>query len=226
MEATRSYRKSVEPPEVARDYKPIHPGTDWRDVLRRLFAPILVVLGAVAKYGFAFAKFGSIFIALGGYALLWGWQFGVGIVALLLVHELGHFFEARRQGLHPALPVFIPFLGAYVSFKNENLSPWRHAWIALAGPFTGSLGAAAFWAAGEATNSLVLKALGYTGFLLNLFNLLPIGFLDGGHVFRCFNYLRLGGAKDRATIVGVAYVGLALSLVAGMIGSHVVQHRL
>jgi Zn-dependent protease len=180
MEATRSYRKSVEPPEVARDYKPIHPGTDWRDVLRRLFAPILVVLGAVAKYGFAFAKFGSIFIALGGYALLWGWQFGVGIVALLLVHELGHFFEARRQGLHPALPVFIPFLGAYVSFKNENLSPWRHAWIALAGPFTGSLGAAAFWAAGEATNSLVLKALGYTGFLLNLFNLIPVVPLDGG----------------------------------------------
>jgi len=196
-EPAPSYRTNVEPPEVSRDYKPIHPGTDWRSVLRRIFAPLIVAVGAIAKYGFAFAKFGSIFIALGGYALLWGWQFGAGIVALLLIHESGHYFEARRQGLNPALPVFIPFLGA-----------------------------AAFWAAGESTNSPVLKALGYTGFLLNLFNLLPIGFLDGGHVFRCFNYLRLGGAKDRATIVGIAYVGLAGLLVLGMISSHVAQHRL
>ena len=225
-EQAPSYRTNVEPPEVTRDYEPIHPGTDWRAVLRRIFAPLIVAIGAIAKYGFAFAKFGSIFIALGGYALLWGWQFGAGIVALLLIHESGHYFEARRQGLNPALPVFIPFLGAYVSFKNENLTPWRHAWIALAGPFVGSLGAAAFWAAGESTNSPVLKALGYTGFLLNLFNLLPIGFLDGGHIFRCFNYLRLGGAKNRATIVGIAYVGLAFALVLGMIGSHVAQHRL
>ena len=225
-EPAPSYRTNVEPPEVSRDYKPIQPGTDWRAVLRRIFAPVIVAIGALAKYGFAFAKFGSIFIALGGYALLWGWQFGAGIVALLLIHESGHYFEARRQGLNPALPVFIPFLGAYVSFKNENLTPWRHAWIALAGPFVGSLGAAAMWAAGEAANSPVLKALGYTGFLLNLFNLLPIGFLDGGHIFRCFNYLRLGGAKNRATIVGIAYVGLAGALVLGMIGSHVAQHRL
>jgi membrane-associated protease RseP (regulator of RpoE activity) len=72
----------------------------------------------------------------------------------------------------------------------------------------------------------VLRALGYTGFFLNLFNLLPIGFLDGGHIYRCFNYLRRGGAKDRATLVGVAYVGLALLLVAAMISSHVSQHRL
>ena len=39
---------------------------------------------------------------------------------LILVHELGHFVEAKRQGLHPSLPVFIPFLGAYVAMKNSR----------------------------------------------------------------------------------------------------------
>ena len=225
-EPAPSYRTNVEPPEVSRDYKPIHPGTDWRAVLRRIFAPLIVAIGAIAKYGFAFAKFGSIFIALGGYALLWGWQFGAGIVALLLIHESGHYFEARRQGLNPALPVFIPFLGAYVSFKNENLTPWRHAWIALAGPLVGSLGAAAMWAAGEAANSPVLKALGYTGFLLNLFNLLPIGFLDGGAIWRSIGYLRRGGAPGRALLLTVLYGATALALALGMWGAHVHQTRL
>ena len=137
----------MEPPEVVRDYEPIHPGTNWRETGKRLLGPIAVALGAIVKYGFAFAKFASIFIAFGGYALLWGWQFGVGIIGLLLTHEMGHYLEARRQGLHPKLPVFVPFLGAYVSFKNENLTPWRHAWIALAGPFVGSIAAAGLLAA-------------------------------------------------------------------------------
>jgi membrane-associated protease RseP (regulator of RpoE activity) len=216
----------MEPPEVTRDYEPIQPGTNWREVSKRLLGPVIVGLGAAAKYGFAFAKFASIFIAFGGYALLWGWQFGLGLVALLLTHEMGHYLEARRLGMRPKLPVFVPFLGAYVSFKNENLTPWRHAWIALAGPFVGAIAAVAFWVAGEAADSPVLQAIGFTGFFLNLFNLVPIGFLDGGHIYRCFNYLYRGGAKNRSYVVGAAYAGLALALVAGMIASHVPQHRL
>ncbi len=72
----------------------------------------------------------------------------------------------------------------------------------------------------------MLRALGYTGFFLNLINLIPIGILDGGHIYQSFNYLYRGGAKDRAMIVGVAYVTLALLLVAAMVRTHVPQHRL
>src|ERR1700693_795489 len=80
-----SYRKSVDPPEVVRDYKPIHPGTDWREAFKRALGPIAVAIGAIAKYGFAFAKFASIFVAVGAYALIWGWRFAVGLVALILI---------------------------------------------------------------------------------------------------------------------------------------------
>jgi Zn-dependent protease len=216
----------VEPPEVTRDYEPIQPGTNWREAFKRLLGPLVVAVGAIAKYGFAFAKFASIFIAIGGYALIWGWRIAVGFVVLMLIHELGHFIEARRLGLHPNWPIFVPFFGAFVAFRRENLTPWFLARVALAGPYLGAAGAAVFWAIGAATDSQLLQALGYFGFLLNLFNLIPIGFLDGGQVVRSFEYLRRGGGTTKAAVVGVLYGGLALMLVAGMIGSHVSQHRL
>jgi len=216
----------VEPPEVAREYEPIHPGTNWRELGKRLLGPIAVGLGAVVKYGFAIAKFASIFVAIGGYALLWGWKFGVGVTLLIFVHEMGHYLEARRLGLHPSWPVFLPFLGAFVAFKSDRLTPWLLARIAYAGPLLGGVGAAVCWGLGEADNSPLLKALGYFGFLINLFNLIPIGFLDGGQLLRSIHYLRRGGAKSRATAMSIAYGGLALLLVIGMFGAHVAQNRL
>jgi Zn-dependent protease len=220
----------VEPeplPGQLRDYEPIHPGgTDWRGLLRKIWAPIAAVVGLLVKFSFVFFKFASIFVAVGGYALIWGWRFAIGLVLLILVHEMGHFVEARRQGLNPGLPVFIPFFGAYVAIRDERINPWQHALISLAGPFAGGLGAAGVWAAGEANGSRLLQALGYFGFLLNLFNLIPIGFLDGGHVARSISYLRRGGAPGRAFLISVAYAGLAIALAVGMYGAHVAQHRL
>ena len=223
-----SYRRDVDPSSgELRDYEPLHPkGFDWRRFFAKIWAPIAVAVGIAAKFGFAFAKFASIFIAVGGYALLWGWRFAVGFVLLILVHEMGHYLEARRRGLRPSLPVFIPFLGAYVAIRDSKLNPWQHAWIALAGPLVGSAGAAIVWAYGEASGSRFLQALGYTGFFLNLFNLIPIGFLDGGQIWRSLRYLRLGGARGRAAIVGAVYGGLAAVLVVGMFAAHVAQNRL
>ncbi len=215
------------PPEVPqRDYRPIHPEPAWRSLLRKLWAPIAVVLGLIVKFGFAFAKFASIFVAVGGYALLWGWRFGVGIVLLILVHELGHFVEARRRGFNASWPVFIPFLGAYVAIRDARMNPWQSFWISAAGPLTGGAGAFVVWAVGEQQHSRLLQALGYFGFFLNLFNLLPIGFLDGGSMWRAVKTMRLGGTPAKAAVASTVFVGLALLLVLGMVAAHVPQHRL
>ena len=233
---------------MERQYDPIHPrGTDWRGLLQRIWAPIAVVIGVVIKFGFAVFKFFSIFIALAGYALIWGWQFGVGFVLLILVHELGHFFEGKRQGLQVTWPTFIPFFGAYVLIKDARLNPWRNALVALAGPAAGGAGAAVCWALGEAYNSNLLRALAYAGFLLNLINLIPIGILDGGAVWRSIQLARRsvpapagqelalgstypiaipGGGPSRALQIGVLYGMLATLLVLGMVATHVPQHRL
>jgi Zn-dependent protease len=207
------------------DYNPIRPsGTNWRGVGRRLFGPLIAAVVALAKWSFLLVKFGSIFIAIGGYALIWGWKFGVGFVALLLLHELGHYIEAKREGLDPKLPVFIPFFGAYVRYTRGN--PWQTARVAIAGPILGGLAALAFYVVGVEQHSQLLQALAYFGFMLNLINLLPFGILDGGAVWRSASWLRRGGGRSKAYIAYALYFGTAIALVVGMFAAHVDQHRL
>jgi Zn-dependent protease len=155
------------------------------------------------------------------------WRFGLGFVLLVLVHELGHYFEARRQGLRASLPRFNPFF-AYVRHQ-VNLSPWRNALIALAGPLAGGLGALAVWAVGSAHDSHLLIELAYWGFLLNAANLLPIGIADGGAVVRAISetwrrpHVRYEDGipveakapeRGRAIEIATLYVLLAVGLVA------------
>ena len=77
-------------------------------------------------------------------------------------------------------PLFIPFMGAVIGMKKMPENAWREAEVALAGPLLGSLGAAAVWAAGSYFHSRFLVALAFIGFLINLFNLIPVVPLDGG----------------------------------------------
>ena len=104
---------------------------------------------ALAKWSFILIKFGSIFIAVGGYALIFGWKFAVGLVVLILLHEMGHFLEAKREGLNPRAAVFVPFLGAYVRYTRGN--PWQTARVALAGPMLGAIAALGCYLAGGRT---------------------------------------------------------------------------
>src|SRR5688572_501481 len=113
-------REAEEPPH---DYSPVKRGPTLREIVRRLFAPIVALGLLLLKFGAFAIKFFGIFISVAGYALIWGWPFAAGFVLLILVHEAGHFFEAKRQGLNPSLPVFLPFLGAYVAMKNAPFDP-------------------------------------------------------------------------------------------------------
>lgn len=174
---------------VERGYEPIHPESPWRSLLRRFWAPIALAIVVLVKFKSAivavfklklFSVVGTAFLSVAAYALIWGWQFAAGLVLLLFVHELGHVAAARLQGLPVSAPVFIPFLGALITMKEMPRDAWREAQLALGGPILGSLGAALCWAAGESADSDLLRALAYTGFLLNLFNLIPVLPLDGG----------------------------------------------
>jgi Zn-dependent protease len=234
--------------EELRGYDPIHPrGTDWRGLLRRLWAPLAVVIGLLAKFGFLAFKFFAVFVSVAAYALIWGWKFAVGFVGIILVHELGHFFEAKRQGLDASLPTFVPFVGAFVLIKNSPLNPWRNALVALAGPAAGGVASAVLWGFGESMDSNLLRALAYAGFLINLINLIPVGILDGGAIWHAIRLARHsvpaapgqelavgstypiaipGGGQGRAMQIGVLYGLLVTLLVLGMIATHVGQDRL
>ena len=172
-----------------RDYEPIHPRSRLRELGKKLWVPIAALGYLLFKFkaaAFAIFKFkifatsATMLVSIAAYAWIWGWRFAIGFVLLLLVHELGHVVELRRQGIPATAPLFIPFLGAVVGMKQMPHDVWREARVALAGPILGTLGAAAVWAAGEAVNSDLLVALAFTGFFLNLFNLIPVSPLDGG----------------------------------------------
>jgi Zn-dependent protease len=197
--------------------------TDWRAGIRRAVGPLIAAALALAKFTFVIAKFGSIFVTIGLYGLAFGWTFGVGFVALILFHELGHYLEAKREGLNPKLPVFVPFLGAYVQYTRGH--PWQTVKVAIAGPILGGLAALACYVAGKANDSDQLLALAHVGFLLNLINLIPVWILDGGAVWRSARWLRLGGGRGKATIAYALLFGTAALLVLGMIVSHVPRSR-
>jgi Zn-dependent protease len=211
--------------EEPRDYDPIHPrGTDWTGRIRKAIGPVIALVITAAKFGFVFLKFSSIFIAIAAYALIFGWKFAVGFVLLIFIHELGHYIEAKREGLNPKLPVFIPFLGAYVQYTSGQ--PWQTVRVAIAGPILGGAAAAVCLAIAQSNGSRLLYALAYSGFFLNLFNMIPFGIFDGGAVWRSARFLRLGGGGKLAFASYALYFGTAAALILGMIATYRPQNRL
>jgi Zn-dependent protease len=144
--------------------------------LKFLLAPLAKFFPMILKTG------GTMILTIGAYTALWGWKFAVGFVLLILVHECGHLVAAKRFGLNVGAPVFIPFMGAFIALKDAPKNAWIEAWVGIGGPLLGSLGALLCHLAGEKLDMPLLIAVAWTGYWLNLFNLTPIGTLDGGRI--------------------------------------------
>ncbi len=156
--------------------------------VKRALAPLAGIGALIAKFGAILVKFkaftvvGSMAVSVAAYTTLWGWKFALGFVLLIFVHEMGHVIVLRRRGIPASAPVFLPFLGAFVSMKQMPRSVYEEAESALAGPLVGTIGSLIVaWVAHE-NGSGLLRALAFTGLFLNLFNLLPALPLDGGRV--------------------------------------------
>lgn len=134
------------------------------------------------KLGKVFVTSGSMLVAVVAYAWLYGWRYAVGLVALIFCHEMGHFLAARQRGLNVGAPVFIPFVGAWIELKEQPRDAETEAYVGVAGPVVGTLAALACYAFARYEDSEWLLALSYSGFFLNLFNLVPVPPLDGGRV--------------------------------------------
>jgi Zn-dependent protease len=123
---------------------------------------------------------GTALVSVAAYSLFFGWTFAAGFVLLLFVHEMGHVFQLRREGISASAPMFVPFLGAAIFSKSLGDNALAEARVGLAGPILGTLGSAACLVLAEVTNSDLLRALAYIGFFLNLINLIPVVPFDGG----------------------------------------------
>lgn len=145
---------------------------------------LLMLLLGGAKFGKLLTTGGTMLISLVVYGWMFGWRYAAGFIALLFLHEMGHYLAARQRGLDVGAPTFIPFLGAWIEMKQLPHNAETEAWVGLGGPLIGSIGALACYlvAADAGPDMLWLLAVSYAGFFLNLFNLIPISPLDGGRI--------------------------------------------
>ncbi len=185
MEAHELPRYPEQKPE------PIHPGSGrGQSPLKRAggiaagAALLLVTKGKLLLLALPklklFSTSASMLVSVVAYQLIFGWAFAVGFVLLLLLHELGHVFQLRREGIEASAPMFIPFLGAVISAKSLGNDAAAEARVGLAGPILGSIATLIPLGVWLLTGEEFWRALAYVGFLINLFNLLPVLPLDGG----------------------------------------------
>jgi len=167
----------------------------------------LFILGKL-KFLLAFLKLGKFAATFGSMMLMivvevqrYGFLVGVGFVLLILIHEMGHYLTAKKCGLNVSAPVFIPFIGAFISMKEMPRNVEVEAKVAFGGPLLGSL--ASFLCLGiyAITGIKSMLFLTYAGLIINIFNLIPITPLDGGRI--------VSGLSPKVWFVGIALMGLA-----------------
>lgn len=143
---------------------------------------LLVLAFSGLKFGKLLASGGSMLLSLLAYALIYGWRYALGFICMLLIHEYGHYWAARKRGMDVGLPTFVPFVGAWIEMKDKPLDAETEAYVGMAGPLAGGVAALVCYFAARHLDSMLLLAISYSGLLLNLFNLIPLSPFDGGRI--------------------------------------------
>jgi Zn-dependent protease len=176
-------------PQAPERYEPIHPDSGRAGLKKRLTGALAAIAALLVKAKSLLlllpklkllTTFGSMVVSIAAYALIFGLPFALGFVALLFLHEIGHVIQLRREGIKASAPMFIPFLGAVIATKSMGEDAAAEARVGLAGPVLGSIASLVPLGVWLATGDDFWRALAYIGFVLNLFNLLPVVPLDGG----------------------------------------------
>jgi Zn-dependent protease len=140
-------------------------------------------------------------------------------LASILLHELGHALQARREGVETD-GITLWLLGGVSRFRGDFTTAGAEFRTAAAGPLVSlALGGLFVGLAQVVRSPIAVEAvaawLGYMNLILFVFNILPALPLDGGRVFHALLW-RASGDRARATRIA-AGIGRAFGylLVAG-----------
>ena len=123
-----------------------------------------------------------LFVSIG--LVQWSFAEIVLLVAVLLVHEGGHYLAMQAFGYRDVRMFFIPLFGAAVSGYGDEAPGHQRTLVALAGPLPGVLLGTALGFVNLVVGQPLLADLAKMFLFLNIFNLLPLLPLDGGHVMQ------------------------------------------
>lgn len=154
------------------------------------------------------------------------WILAAGVMAILYIHESGHYLAMKAFGYRNIQMFYIPFFGAAVSGRKDNATQVERALINLAGPAPSTLVAAVFlylgWHFMLPDLPRNVYFLAYWTLVLNAPQLLPFEPLDGGHFFNAVFFSRYPKLETACKIVSAAVfliVGIQWSLVLVGLGA-------
>ena len=132
------------------------------------------------------------------------------LLAVILIHELGHFLAMYAFRYRDLQILFIPMLGGIALGKKADVAVWKQVVVYLMGPLPGIVLGLVLLGIHNTALPVWTSSLAYMLLIINYLNLLPMLPLDGGHIIRLTIMQRFPRAQSIFTILS----GLAFLLAA------------
>jgi Zn-dependent protease len=178
----------------------------------------LLGLGALALKLLKSAKLVKVALAgasVAAYSWLFSFQFAIALIACLVFHEYGHIRAMKYFGLKTKGIYLIPFMGGLAMSDEKINTRWQDVVISIMGPtfglFLSIICLLIYWL----TGSMLFAGLATFNALLNLFNLLPILPLDGGHILKSISFSMNSKLGLIACVIAAA-LGVLISYSLGL----------
>jgi len=159
-------------------------------------------LAAIANHGLLLSA-----VALLSFWYMLGWQLGLLLAAVIVLHEAGHVAAMLAVGVGVRGIYLIPFFGGAAVPKTAYRTEGRLGFVALMGPGLSLIPTLGLVAVHHATGKIAPLQAAEMFAVVNAANLLPIYPLDGGLILNA-----LVGSVSRKSALIIAWVGLLAGL--------------
>lgn len=153
--------------------------------------------------------------SLAAYSWLFSIEFAIALILCLVFHEYGHIKAMKYFGLKTKGIYLIPFVGGLALSDDKINTRWQDIVISIMGPFFGLILSIACLIGYWLTDIEILAGLAVFNALLNLFNMLPVLPLDGGHVLKSIAFSINSKVGLVACVLGAA-LGVYISYHFGL----------
>lgn len=153
--------------------------------------------------------------SLAAYTWMFSLPFALTLIACLVFHEYGHLKAMKYFGMKTKGIYLIPFMGGLALGDDKINTRWQDVVISLMGPVFGLFLSLFFLLLYVVTGEVFFAGVASFNALINLFNLLPIVPLDGGHVLKSISFSM--NSKLGLALCGLtAGIGVVLSYKFGL----------
>lgn len=153
--------------------------------------------------------------SVAAYSWLFSFQFALALIGCLVFHEYGHIRAMKHFGMKTKGIYLIPFVGGLALSDERINTRWQDVYISIMGPTFGLILSIICVGLYWITGNVFFAGLAAFNALLNLFNLLPILPLDGGHILKSISFSMNSLIGLIACILGAA-IGVFISYSLGL----------